>query len=119
MYNIEIKRAYDAPQDSDGYRVLVDRLWPRGEKKDVFEYDLWAKEIAPSTELREWFHQDEIGRWNDFYNKYVAELNESSYTKAFINQLKEHHTITLLYSAKDKTLNNAVVLQHYLKKILL
>ena len=79
MTTIRLKRVYNSPEPSpgDGYRVFVDRLWPRGESKVNFHYDLWAKDIAPSAELREWYHADEANRWEEFRHRYLAELEAS------------------------------------------
>jgi uncharacterized protein YeaO (DUF488 family) len=112
----KIKRAYQDPEDEDGYRILVDRLWPRGVSKEKAKFDLWMKEIAPSSELRKWFgHEPE--KWEEFKNKYVYELSEK---KELIKQLydleKVNKTITLIYSAKDEKKNNAVVLLELLEK---
>lgn len=114
--DIQIKRAYDPPSENDGLRIYIDRLWPRGLSHETFHFDLWDKEIAPTTELREWFHQDPIQRWDDFYNRYTAELLDNP---AFISLKKEIYgkpTITLLYSSHDKVHNNAVIVAALLKK---
>lgn len=107
---LKIKRIYLPAEDTDGYRILVDRLWPRGIKKENAKVDLWAKDVAPSTELRKWFdHIPE--RFNEFKERYRTELKE---TEAFSNLLKaiqEHDNTTLLFSAKDEEHNNAVVLK--------
>ena len=116
MNNIYLKRVYEPISEDDGYRVLVDRLWPRGEKKEDLEYNIWAKDIAPSTDLREWFHEDEIGRWNSFKNKYMLELENSTAAKELKNELKKHSIVTLLYSSKNKEMNNAIVVKEFLIK---
>ena len=113
---VEIKRVYDLEKASDGFRVLVDKLWPRGIKKEKLHYNLWAKDITPSTQLREWYHQDEEGRWKEFEKKYTKELEENPAMNDFINQIKEQKTITLLYASKNVVENHALVLQNYLKK---
>ncbi|WP_048190155.1 DUF488 domain-containing protein [Methanobacterium sp. SMA-27] len=112
----KIKRAYQDPEDEDGYRILVDRLWPRGVSKEKAKFDLWMKEIAPSNELRKWFgHEPE--KWGEFKNKYIDELAEK---KELINQLcdmeKINKIVTMIYSAKDEKHNNAVVLLELLEK---
>ncbi len=112
----KIKRAYQDPEDEDGYRILVDRLWPRGVSKEKAKFDLWMKEIAPSNELRKWFgHEPE--KWAEFKNKYIDELDEK---KELIKKLyeleKNNKTLTLIYSAKDEKQNNAVVLLELLEK---
>ncbi len=112
----KIKRAYQDPEDDDGFRVLVDRLWPRGVSKINAKIDLWMKEIAPSNELRKWFGHDPE-RWDEFKNKYLLELNDK---KELIKQLKNigkiNQTVTLVYSAKDEAHNNAVVVMELLEK---
>src|SRR5215469_13001008 len=112
---LKIKRIYDSPEKEDGYRVLVDRLWPRGVSKERAHLDVWLKEIAPSDALRKWFHHDS-GRWKEFVSKYRQELKGK---KDLVQQLKglarEHGSLTLLYSAHDPVHNQAVVLQRILK----
>lgn len=111
--NISIKRVYLPAEDGDGYRVLVDRLWPRGIKKENARVDLWAKTLAPSAELRKWFnHIPE--RFEEFAKKYVAELKSNPDVAPVIEQLRQHDKVTLLYGAKDEQHNNAVVLLHLL-----
>ena len=116
MNNIYLKRVYEPISEDDGYRVLVDRLWPRGEKKEDLEYNIWAKDIAPSTDLREWFHEDEIGRWNSFKNKYMLELENSTAAKELKNELKKHSIVTLLYLSKHNDMINAIVVKEFLVK---
>jgi uncharacterized protein YeaO (DUF488 family) len=110
---IKIKRIYDEATPADGYRVLVDRVWPRGMKKESAAIDEWAKDIAPSTELRKWFNHDPE-RWAEFQKKYKAELKKNPALESFTASLKGKKTVTLIYSAKDEEHNQAVVLQHYL-----
>jgi uncharacterized protein YeaO (DUF488 family) len=106
----KIKRIYENHEQSDGYRVLIDRVWPRGMSKEQAHIDLWLKEIAPSTELRKWFNH-EIDKWEEFQKKYRGELQAK---KDLVHQLKaleeEHKVITLLYGAKDTEHNQAIVL---------
>ncbi len=107
---IQIKRVYDQVERTDGYRILVDRLWPRGLTKKDAKVDLWLKEIAPSNELRKWFgHERE--KWPMFKKRYLQELHEK---KELLDQIrileKEFHAITLLYSATDTSHNQAVIL---------
>ena len=113
---IKIKRTYEKPSKDDGYRILVDRLWPRGVSKDEAKIDLWLKEISPSNELRNWFSHDPK-RWEGFKSKYRNELKEK---KELVEELKkiekEKNIITLLYSAKDEQHNNVIVLSEILKK---
>lgn len=111
-----IKRIYDAPEKDDGFRILVDRLWPRGVSKEKAKLDLWIKDIAPTDELRKWFGHDPE-KWDGFKNKYLYELKDK---KELIKQMKiiEKHNdkVTLLYSAKDEQHNNAQVLLEVLEK---
>lgn len=105
-----IKRVYLPAEESDGYRVLVDRLWPRGIKKENAKVDLWAKALAPSTELRKWFnHIPE--RFPEFKDKYIAELKANPEALSILDEIRNHDVVTLLYAAKDEEHNNAVVLQ--------
>lgn len=114
MATIQIKRIYDDPSNTDGYRVLVDRLWPRGVKKESAGVDVWLKEVAPSAALRKWFdHKEE--RWPEFSKKYKAELKDNAAFGELKKIIKEYKTITLLYGAKDEQHNQAVVLSGLLK----
>ncbi len=107
---IKLKRIYDRYDKEDGYRVLVDRLWPRGISKEKAHLDLWLKEIAPSTELRKWFGHD-AEKWQDFKKKYNKELDDKKDLVAQLKELKEKHKqITLLYGARDTEHNEAVIL---------
>ena len=111
--NIQLKRVYEEPGDTDGKRILIDRLWPRGVTKAKARIEIWLKDIAPSTELRTWFGHDP-SKWDDFKNRYNNEL-ENNTTSA--SQLREHiekGKVTLVYGAKDKEHNDAVVLAEYL-----
>jgi uncharacterized protein YeaO (DUF488 family) len=113
MATIKIKRIYEEPDENDGFRVLVDRLWPRGVSKEKAKLDLWLKEIAPSSELRKWFnHQPE--RFREFKKRYKTELDSNSSIGQLEKIHKENNTVTLLYSAHDPKLNQAVVLLEYL-----
>lgn len=114
MASVTIKRIYDPIEKEDGFRVLADRLWPRGIKKEAAQIDLWIKEIAPSTALRKWFNHD-TNRWPEFIKKYTSELNHSAYLQQLESILKEHKKITLVYSAKNEKQNQAVVLKDYLE----
>jgi uncharacterized protein YeaO (DUF488 family) len=113
-----LKRAYDEPDGADGFRVLVDRLWPRGKKKADLRLDAWAKDIAPSTELRKWFNHDPK-RWIAFRKRYKVELKTPNLKKAIadtVQAAKKHARITLIYAAKDAERNEAVVLQTIFKR---
>lgn len=112
--NIQIKRIYEAAAKDDGFRVLVDRLWPRGIKKENAGVDLWLKEIAPSTELRKWFgHEPE--RFKEFESRYQNELQHNPEMEKLRQLKKQHPRITLLYGAKDEQHNQAVVLKKMLQ----
>jgi len=112
--NIKIKRAYEPFETSDGYRILVDRLWPRGIKKENSHIDVWIKEVAPSTELRKWFDHDPE-KWKSFISKYKSEIKGSAALKELTTAAAKHKTVTLIYAAKDEAYNNAVVLRELLK----
>lgn len=118
MTQINIRRVYadpDGDRTTDGYRIFIDRLWPRGESKEAFHYDLWAKDISPSTELREWFHADPDGRWDEFVKRYTAELNGNPAAMQLRKTIAGKPLVTLLYGSRDTTHNNAVVLTKFLK----
>ncbi len=107
---IQIKRAYPEASENDGFRILIDRLWPRGVSKEKLKIDLWINEIAPSSELRKSFGHDP-NKWEDFQAKYKEELEEKSDLLTQIKKLEEEHgKLTLIYAAKDEKHNNAVVL---------
>ena len=116
MTEIRLKRVYDEFDESDGYRILIDRLWPRGIKKESLKLDLWDKDIAPSTELRKWFQSDQSGNWNEFVVRYIAELRATNALPELVENIRGKKTITLLYGAKDPEHNQAVVLKDELKK---
>ena len=107
---IQIKRAYEKRQQADGYRILVDRLWPRGLSKATLHADQWLKEVAPSTELRKWFNHDPE-KWKEFIRRYKAELKGGEALKELRALVKAHPVVTLVYAAQDEEHNNAVVLQ--------
>jgi uncharacterized protein YeaO (DUF488 family) len=111
---IQIKRVYEKLSKSDGYRVLVDRLWPRGLTKEDAHVDLWMKEIAPSNELRKWYHQD-MSQWMLFRKKYLAEIKISTVLAEFSGECAKHPTVTLLYGSKDEKHNHALILAEVLK----
>ena len=113
--NIVIKRAYDELSPSDGYRVLVDKLWPRGIKKEALQLDEWCKDVAPSTELRQWFGHDPA-RFGEFRQSYAAELAASTAPQELMQRAAGHDKLTLVYAAKDPEINHALVLRDYLKK---
>ncbi|MHB8685084.1 MAG: DUF488 domain-containing protein [Dehalococcoidia bacterium] len=110
--SIEIKRAYEPPAHGDGYRVLIDRLWPRGVRKDAARIDVWAKELAPSTELREWFGHDPE-KWGEFRQRYARELRTAA-ARALLDDLarrSQRGAVTLVYAAKDTEHSNATALR--------
>lgn len=116
---ILLKRAYDKPVRDDGFRVLVDRLWPRGVKKVDLHLDTWAKDLAPSSTLRLWFGHDEK-RWIEFRRRYKHELADPvarRMMKAIIYEAKDAQTITLVYAARDIKHNEAVVLRDELRRL--
>ncbi|MEO8824110.1 MAG: DUF488 domain-containing protein [Ginsengibacter sp.] len=109
---LNLKRIYEPPEKEDGFRILVDRLWPRGFTKEKAALDLWLKEIAPSTELRKWFNHDP-DKWKDFQKKYQAELKENKEAVSTIKDHLKNGTVTLLYGAKDEVHNEALVIKDY------
>ena len=116
---IHVKRAYEPAAKSDGYRVLVDRVWPRGVSKDEIRIDEWAKEIAPSTKLRQWFGHDPQ-RWTEFQKRYRDELRDPAQRQRLRDLLagaKGSRAITLVYSAKDEEHNQAIVLCSVLERL--
>lgn len=110
--NVTLKRAYEAPAAADGERVLVDRLWPRGLAKVKARIDLWLKDVAPSTELRQWFGHDPE-KWPEFEKRYRAELKGNSALSELRTLSRQRH-VTLVYAAKDELHNEAVVLKRIL-----
>ncbi len=105
----KIKRVYELPDRSDGRRILVDRLWPRGLTKEKAKVDLWLKDIAPSTELRNWFDHDS-DRWEEFKDRYLTELKGNHEQIRLLKNELEKGTVTLVYAAKDKEHNQAIVI---------
>ena len=114
MTQFRIKRAYDPQGVDDGYRVYIDRLWPRGLSHKTFHYNMWDKDIAPSTELREWFHADPDGRWEEFRRRYSEELEASPAFESLRSVVEGKAVVTLLYSSRDRERNNAVVVRDLL-----
>lgn len=109
-------RVYDRPFP-EGYRVLVERLWPRGLRKADLSLDFWAKDLAPSTELRLWFHH-QPERWTEFRERYVGELQQHPEAVSAIFSQAKGNTLLLLYAARDETHNGALVLADYLRSLL-
>lgn len=112
---IWIRRAYDAPTDDDGHRVLVDRVWPRGVARDQARIDEWLREVAPSTGLRRWFGHDP-DRWEEFRSRYRQELADSAEQIDRLLGRARRGRVTLVYGARDEKRNNAVVLREYLEE---
>jgi len=110
---VKVKRIYEAPDPSDGTRVLVDRLWARGLTKEKAALDLWLKDIAPSTELRKWFSHDPA-KWEEFQKRYRAELETNDEAVARLREELRKGPVTLLYAARDQEHNEALVLRDYL-----
>ncbi len=112
---IQTKRVYEPPARSDGVRFLVERLWPRGLKKEDLDARAWLKDAAPSTDLRKWFSHDPA-RWNEFKKRYKAELDKEPEAWQPILDAARDGTVTLLYSSHDMEHNNAIALQEYLER---
>lgn len=116
MTQVYCKRVYLPASDTDGFRVLVDRLWPRGIKKENAHVDMWAKALAPSTELRKWFGHDPE-RFEEFARRYEEELSANAEAGTLLKEIRTHDVVTLLFGAKDEKYNNAVVLSRILQNI--
>ncbi len=114
---IRIKRVYDAAEDADGFRVLVDRLWPRGLSKQSAKLDAWKKDVAPSTELRHWYGHDPE-KWSEFKSRYAAELDANPEPVKQILQEVRKGVVTFLFGSKELQLNNAVALKEYIEFML-
>jgi uncharacterized protein YeaO (DUF488 family) len=113
---VRVKRVYLKPEKSDGCRILVDRLWPRGLSKQKAKVDHWLRDIAPSTRLRKWYGHDPQ-RWVEFQRRYRTELkDEKDAVQGLKALLKRHKTVTLLFSSKEAELNNAAALKRYLRR---
>ena len=114
--SIATKRIYAHPASTDGYRVLVDRLWPRGLSKAIAAIDLWLRDVAPSTELRKWYDHD-VARWPGFVERYRTELEGHGELLDLILDIERHHgAVTLLFAARDETHNEAEVLAKLLQE---
>src|ERR1044071_5970501 len=112
---IKLKRAYEKPARDDGERILVERLWPRGLTKLQAKIDLWLKEVAPSTELRQWFGHDPE-KWDEFGRRYQKELKQKDDLIKLLKRKAKAGTITLIYAARDEEHNGALVLKRFLQK---
>lgn len=108
--NVKLKRAYEPASHSDGTRVLIDRLWPRGVRKADAKVDEWMKDIAPSTELRKWFAHDPA-RWQEFQSRYAVEIGQHPEQLQHLRELAREGTVTLVFSAHDEAHNNAIVVR--------
>lgn len=115
MPQIRLKRAYDPPEPEDGMRVLVERLWPRGVKKEALALDEWLKDIAPSPELRKWYAH-EVEKWEEFRRRYEAELDGHPNELAHLRELVAAGPVTFVYAASDEQHNSARVLKEYIER---
>jgi len=112
MGKVNIKRIYSTAKKTDGFRILVDRLWPRGVSKESAKLDLWLKEIAPSTELRQWFHASAApDGWQQFKAKYLLELDRNPAVEVLRDVVTKHEKATLLYAVNDEMHNHAQILK--------
>ena len=116
---ITIKRAYEQAEESDGLRVLIDRFWPRGVKKEALKCEIWAKDIAPSNELRQFFHADIENNWEEFRKRYNAELRASESFRSLAAEIKARNPqrVTLVYALNNPVRNNAVIVREALQNI--
>ena len=112
---LKVKRVYESTEVSDGVRFLVERLWPRGMKKEKLNMEAWLKDVAPSDSLRRWFEHDPL-KWSEFQKRYRAELDDNPNTWEPILEAIERGNVTLLYSAHDTEHNNALVLKSFLEE---
>ena len=101
MVKILLKRIYEEPSEADGYRILLDRLWPRGLKKEDAKFDEWRKDITPSKELRQWFHEDKDRHWEVFQGRYGMEIKQNPDFIPFLREIEKHPVVTFLTAAKD------------------
>jgi len=108
---IQICRVYNPPKIKEGTWILIDRLWPRGLKKESLPCDLWLKDITPSTPLRKWFHEDVEARWSEFVDRYIKELDQQTDSIEHLLKMAKHSPVTLFYAAKDPKHNHARILQ--------
>lgn len=112
---IKVERIYDNPRGNSSFRILVDRLWPRGLSKDKVKVDLWQKDIAPSNLLRKWFSHDER-KWDEFKKRYFKELEKNSESVNMILDKVKQKSVTLLFGSKEEKFNNAMALKEYLEE---
>jgi uncharacterized protein YeaO (DUF488 family) len=111
---IKLKRVYEKPASNDGFRVLVERLWPRGLTKETARLDLWLKDVAPSPELRKWYSHD-VSKWNEFQKRYRAELAKQHDALQQIEEKQQEGTVTFVYAARDDEHNSALVLKQFIE----
>ncbi|MGI6232809.1 MAG: DUF488 domain-containing protein [Prevotella sp.] len=114
---IQLKRVYEPAEESDGLRILVDRVWPRGVKKSELKYDIWAKDVTPSIGLRHFFHENPYDNWDKFAEEYRMELSDNEAVDRLVMQICESgfHNVTLLYGFRNPVKNHAVILRDVLK----
>ena len=118
MSTVQVKRIYDPKNETDGFRILVDRLWPRGLKREEANVDEWLKGVAPSTDLRKWFNHDPE-KWEEFRQDYTFELRHCmSSVHDLVDRIKKHKTVTLLYAANDEKYNHVVVLEKFINNLM-
>ncbi|WP_295728199.1 DUF488 domain-containing protein [uncultured Bifidobacterium sp.] len=117
MGQVDIKRVYEQAADEDGIRILVDRLWPRGVSKERAALSGWLKDVAPSPDLRRWWHHDP-DRFEDFARRYCIELDDNPALEDLLSIAREHDRTTLVYAAKDPAVNHALILRDYVRQAL-
>ena len=117
MGQVDIKRVYEQAADEDGVRILVDRLWPRGVSKERAALSGWFKDVAPSPDLRRWWHHDP-DRFEDFARRYRTELDDNPALEDLLSIVREHDRTTLVYAAKDPAVNHALILRDYIRQAL-
>ena len=117
MGQVDIKRVYEQAADEDGVRILVDRLWPRGVSKERAALSGWLKDVAPSPDLRRWWHHDP-DRFEDFARRYRTELDDNPALEDLLSIVREHDRTTLVYAAKDPAVNHAQILRDYIRQAL-
>ena len=117
MGQVDIKRVYEQAADEDGIRILVDRLWPRGVSKERAALSGWLKDVAPSSDLRRWWHHDP-DRFEDFARRYRTELDDNPALGDLLSIVREHDRTTLVYAAKDPAVNHALILRDYIRHAL-
>jgi uncharacterized protein YeaO (DUF488 family) len=117
MAKVKVKRIYEPADEKDGFRILVDRFWPRGMKKNPLPYDEWITAIAPSKNLRKWFNHDPE-KWSQFQVKYTLEIAQNDEIDAVLKLVRKHKRVTLLYAAHDEEHNHALVLQRFLNLLI-